>query len=83
MCRNLKFEGFAVAIKKRRLRRLRIIHTLHLFCYYVHLLPLNVLTEWILKALQNIVTAQFLYDEYVTNRSHLIENVVDVGFSMR
>lgn len=79
----MKFEGFAVAMKKRRLRCLRIINTRDLFCYYEHLLPFNALIEWILKALQNIVTAQFLQDEYVTNRSHLTENVVDVGFPMR
>jgi hypothetical protein len=81
LCRNLKFEGFAVPMKKGRLRCLRIINTRDLFCYCEHL-SFNVLTEWILKALQNTVTAQFLHDEYVRNRSHLIENVVDVGFPM-
>ena len=79
----MNFEGFAVAMIKRGLRCLRIINTRDLFCYYEHLLPFNALTEWIFKALQNIVTAQFLQDDYVTNRSHLVENVVDVGFPMR
>lgn len=83
MCRNLKFEGFAVVVKKRIMRCLSVTNTRDLFCYYEHLLPFNVLTEWILKAFQNIVTAQSLHHEYVTNKSHLIKNVVDVGFPMR